>query len=153
MRQHLSEDYCSETQVKFASHFHQTFFFFLFFTCMLANEVQKVKIYNDFYYTNLKIISDVVSSFVLLCLLCSLNQKCSHVLGHPVQAQTTCISRVFMGCHSVSFFFHQFSNKKQLKWPQTKQDNAELSSSTDPTRYLCFAILLPKLLKKIIKIK
>lgn len=55
MRQHLSEDYYSETRVKFASHFHHTFFFsppLLFSTCMLVNEVQKVKIYSDFYYTN-----------------------------------------------------------------------------------------------------
>lgn len=55
MRQHLSEDYYSETQVKLASHFYQVFrfvFFLMFSTCMLANEVQKVKIYSDFYYTN-----------------------------------------------------------------------------------------------------
>lgn len=52
MRQHLSEDYYTETQVKFASHFHKAFFFFLFSTCMLANKVQKVKVYSDFYYTN-----------------------------------------------------------------------------------------------------
>lgn len=53
MRQHLSEDYYSETQVKFASCVYQALFFSLvFFTCMLANEVQKVKIYSDFYYAN-----------------------------------------------------------------------------------------------------
>lgn len=107
MRQHLSEDYYSETQVKFASHFHQAFFFFfflLFSTCMLANEVQKVKIYHDFYYTNFYIITDVVRSFVLLCLLSSLKHICNDGLVQPLQAQNTYISRGFHRL-SLSFFF------------------------------------------------
>lgn len=43
MRQHLAEDYYSGAQVKFASHFHQAFFFSRFLLASLPMKCKRLK--------------------------------------------------------------------------------------------------------------
>lgn len=90
--------------------------------------------------------TDVVRSFVLPCLLSTLKHRCNDVLV-PLQAQTTYISRGFNGLQ-LSFFlsFPNFATEV-VELTTDKTDSAELPSSTDPIGYLCFTIILPKLLK------